>query len=80
MSPQLAQILQQIDQLSSTEQAKILQHLTHPVKSPQSSTQTKHRASSFYGKAPNILQGVDAQTWVSSEREEWAEREISGLK
>jgi hypothetical protein len=28
MSPQLAQILQEIDQLSPTEQAQILQHLT----------------------------------------------------
>jgi hypothetical protein len=71
MSPQLAQILQQIDRLSSTEKAKILQHLTQPFTQPQSSTQTNHRASSFYGKAPNILQGVDAQTWLSSEREEW---------
>jgi hypothetical protein len=28
MSPQLAQILQEIDRLSPTEQAQILQHLT----------------------------------------------------
>jgi hypothetical protein len=82
MSPQLEQILQQINQLSSTEQAEVLQHLTHPIKTVQSSTptQTKHRASSFYGKAPNMLQGLDAQAWVNSERDEWAEREIAGSK
>jgi hypothetical protein len=79
MSPQLEQILQQIDQLSFIEQAKILQHLTHQVTIPQP-TQTKHRASSFYGKAPNILQGIDAQAWINSEREEWTEREVAGLK
>lgn len=82
MSPLLEQILQQIDQLSSTEQAEVLQHLTHPVRPLQSSSpaQIKHRASSFYGKAPNILEGIDAQSWVNSERNDWAEREVSGLK
>jgi hypothetical protein len=79
MSPQLEQILQQIDKLSSTEQAEILQHLTHQVTIPQP-TQTKHRASSFYGKAPNMLQGLDAQAWVNSERDQWAERETAGSK
>jgi hypothetical protein len=77
MSPLVAQILQQIDQLSPVEQAEILQHLTHQVEILQPSTPEpiKHRASSFYGQAPNLLQGIDAQIWVSRGRNEWTERE-----
>jgi hypothetical protein len=84
MSPVVEQILQQIvrvasavrNRLSPTEQAQIFQHLTHPTES----TPPKHRANSFHGKALNLLAGLDAQTWVNSLRQEWADRDITGVE
>jgi hypothetical protein len=84
MSPVVEQILQQIDRvasavrnrLSPTEQAQILQHLTHPTES----IPPKHRANSFHGKALNLLARLDAQTWVNSLRQEWADRDITGVE
>jgi hypothetical protein len=47
MSPQLAQILQAIDRLSSTEQAQILQHLTAQTENSTKKVSKLDRFSEF---------------------------------
>jgi hypothetical protein len=47
MSPQLEQILQQIDRLSPTEQAQILQHLTEQTENPTKKVSKLDRFSEF---------------------------------
>ncbi len=47
MSPQLTQILQAIDRLSSTEQAQILQHLTAQTKDSGRKVSKLDRFSEF---------------------------------
>jgi hypothetical protein len=47
MSPQLAQILQQIDRLSPTEQAQILQHLTEQTENSTKKVSKLDRFSEF---------------------------------
>jgi hypothetical protein len=47
MSPQLAQILQQIDRLSPTEQAQILQHLTEQTENSTKKVGKLDRFSEF---------------------------------
>lgn len=74
MSPLLAQVLREIEQLSPEEQLQVISHATEQLKR-QSVKQKKHKLSEFRGIAPNLLEGRDAQDWVNELRGEWQERE-----
>ncbi len=76
MSPQLEAVLKQAQGLSTSEQLQLIERLTGQV-STQSETARlpKRKATEFYGVAPNLLSGMDAQVWVSQLRDEWDERE-----
>ncbi|WP_017655151.1 hypothetical protein [Fortiea contorta] len=76
MSSQLEAILKQAQGLSTEEQLELIRQLTEQV-STQSETQAKpkRQVTDFYGIAPNLLSGMDAQEWVEQLRSEWDERE-----
>jgi archaellum component FlaC len=62
--------------LSREEQLKLIQQLTEQV-STESETPAKPKrtVNEFYGVAPDLLSGIDAQVWVDQLRSEWDERE-----
>ena len=77
MSPQLQQVLAEIDRLSSTEQIQVIEHITVNLKEVVPTTQPSKSKSwrDLAGIAPNLLSGEDAQAWVNRERNEWSQRE-----
>ncbi len=77
MSPQLQQVLIEIDRLSSTEQIQVIEHITVNLKEVVPTTQPDKSKSwrDLGGIAPNLLNGEDAQSWVNRERNEWSQRE-----
>jgi hypothetical protein len=79
MSPLVEQIFHQIDRLSLVEQVQVLEQLALKIEHSASgeSRPLKHQVSDFYGKAPNLLAGVDARSWVNDLRDEWEKREWS---
>lgn len=76
MSELLQELLKQAEQLSTEEQVQLIEHLANRVKIQQQN-QPKRKISDFYGIAPNLLGGQDAQEWVNELRQEWQEREDS---
>ncbi len=60
MSPQLKEVLRNIDQLSTPEQLKIIRHITDRLQR-QESDQPKHRWLDLAGTVPYPLFGDDAQ-------------------
>lgn len=76
MSPQLEAVLKQALGLSPSEQLELIQHLTGQVSTqPETEIRPKRKVTEFYGVAPNLLSGMDAQVWVNNFRDEWDERE-----
>ena len=76
MSPQLQQVLAEIDRLSSTEQIQVIEHITVNLKEVVTATPPKSKSwRDLAGVAPNLLNGEDAQAWVNRERNEWSQRE-----
>jgi hypothetical protein len=77
MSPQLQQVLAEIDRLSSTEQIQVIEHITVNLKEVVPTTQPRKSKSwrDLAGIAPNLLNGEDAQAWVNRERNDWSQRE-----
>ena len=77
MSPQLQQILIDIDRLSSTEQIQVIEHITAKLREVVSLTPSKQTKSwrDLAGIAPDLLNGEDAQEWVNRERNEWSQWE-----
>lgn len=80
MSLLLDRVLSEIEQLSLAEQMQVLEHLVQQMKqsveSVAATEKPKHDLNEFYGIAPNLLEGVDAQEWVNQLRDEWEDREI----
>ncbi|HEY9647803.1 MAG TPA: hypothetical protein V6C88_15615 [Chroococcidiopsis sp.] len=78
MSPLLQEVLRQVEQLLPAERLELVQKVLEGLKKPnfpENSTLAKRRVSEFYGIAPNLLEGRDAQEWVNELRDEWSERE-----
>jgi hypothetical protein len=77
MSPQLQQVLIDIDRLSSAEQIQVIEHINAKHEKLVSMTPSKQTKSwrDLAGIAPNLLNGEDAQTWVNKERTEWSQWE-----
>ncbi|MEB3886092.1 hypothetical protein [Lyngbya sp. CCY1209] len=71
MSPLLAQVLREIEQLNPEEQLQVISHATELVKR-QTSTHGKPRRKwlDIAGNAPYSLVGEDAQEWVTRTRGE----------
>lgn len=69
MSPQLKEMLRNIDQLSTPEQLEIIRHITDRLQQRQSD-QSKRRWLDLAGTVPHPLLGDDAQAWVSYSRRE----------
>ncbi|MGL5939545.1 MAG: hypothetical protein ACRC2S_04035 [Waterburya sp.] len=76
MSQLLQELLRKAEQLSPEEQVQLIEHLVHRIKRQQQN-KPKRKLSDFYGIAPNLLGGQDAQEWVNELRQEWQERENS---
>ncbi|MEY3334910.1 MAG: hypothetical protein RLZZ176_3215 [Cyanobacteriota bacterium] len=79
MSLSIERVLSEIDQLTLVEQMRVLEHLVKQIKqSVEAVTVTpkpKYKVTDFYGIAPDLLEGIDAQEWVNQLRNEWEERE-----
>lgn len=76
MSPLLTKILQEIEQLTIEEKFQIITYTTEQLKRQTILPKTsKHSLSDLRGILPNILEGKDAQEWVSKLRQEWQQRE-----
>lgn len=76
MSSQLEAILKQAQRLSREEQLELIRQLTKKVSTQQETpAKPKRKVTEFYGVAPNLLSGIDAQEWVEQLRSEWDERE-----
>jgi hypothetical protein len=76
MSPQLQQVLTEIDRLSSTEQIQVIEHITVNLKEVVTTQPRKSKSwRDLAGVAPSLLSGEDAQSWVNRERNEWSQRE-----
>lgn len=76
MSPLLTKILQEIEQLTIEEKFQIITYTTEQLKRQTIIPKTsKHSLSDLRGILPNILEGQDAQEWVSELRQEWQQRE-----
>jgi hypothetical protein len=77
MSPQLQQVLIEIDRLSSAEQIQVIEHIN--AKNPEVGSTTSLKKSKSWrdlaGITPNLLDGEDAQEWVNRERNEWSQWE-----
>jgi len=76
MSPQLQQVLREIEQLTLEEQLEVISHTTEQLKRRAGGNQTKRSWRELRGIAPNLLDGKDAQRWVNELRNEWDEREV----
>lgn len=76
MSPQLQQVLLEIEQLTLEEQLEVISHTTEQLKRRTGGNQTKRSWRELRGIVPNLLDGKDAQEWVNELRNEWDEREV----
>jgi hypothetical protein len=80
MSPQLQQVLHEIEQLTKDEQLEVISHTTEQLKCRAGvKSQIKRSWRELRGIAPNLLDGKDAQQWVNELRNEWDEREVRRL-
>jgi len=79
MSRSIERVLSEIEQLTLVEQMQVLEYLVKQMKqsveSVAMSIEAKHKITDFYGMAPNLLDGMDAQEWVNQLRDEWEDRE-----
>lgn len=76
MNPLVETLLKQAEQLPQEARLELISRLADQLRvqtTPASSQ--KHRVSEFRGIASNLLEGMDAQTWVNQLRDEWDDRE-----
>ncbi|MGQ9684363.1 MAG: hypothetical protein ACUVX9_17695 [Anaerolineae bacterium] len=76
MSVDLQNLMRQVDELSTDEQLRLLVYVAERAR--QSAERPKW--SDICGMAPGLLDGEDAQEWVSRERREGTERREGLLK
>jgi hypothetical protein len=82
MSPQLQQVLSDIDRLSRTDRFQVMTHVIESIKEyvPREPVKSQRQWSDLQGMATSPLMGEDAQEWVSRTRREGDEhRESSHL-
>ncbi|MFA0752023.1 MAG: hypothetical protein SLRJCFUN_002426, partial [Candidatus Fervidibacter sp.] len=67
-SPSLAKVIQEVEQLSLEEQWELVLWLMERLR--QRVIASRPRWKDLAGIAPDLLEGMDAQTWVSQGRRE----------
>jgi hypothetical protein len=82
MSPQLQQVLSDIDRLSPTDRIQVMTHVIESIKEyvPTDSVKSHRKWSDLKGMATSPLMDEDAQEWVSRTRMEGDERRESLLR
>ena len=79
MSPQLQQVLSDIDRLSPTDRFQVMTHVIESIKEyvPREPVKSQRQWSDLQGMATSPLMGEDAQEWVSRTRRKGDERRES---
>ncbi len=82
MSPQLQQVLSDIDRLSPTERIQVMSHVIESIKEylPTEPVKSQRKWSDLRGMAVAPLMGEDAQAWVSRTRKQGDEHRESLLR
>lgn len=82
MSPQLQQVLSDIDRLSPTDRIQVMTHVIESIKEyiPPESNKLARKWSDLKGMVTAPLMGEDAQEWVSRTRREGDEHRESLLR
>jgi hypothetical protein len=77
LSLSIERVLSEIDQLTLVEQMQVLEvkQMKQSVEAVAVTPKPKYKVTDFYGIAPNLLEGMDAQEWVNQLRDEWEDRE-----
>lgn len=76
MSPFLEQVLRDLDRLTPSEQLEVIGYATQKLKRHRAMQDRPRRSwRELRGIAPNLLDGRDAQEWVSQLRGDWDGRE-----
>jgi hypothetical protein len=72
MSPQLQQVLNDVDCLSLTDRIQVMTHVIESIKEyiPTEPVKSTRKWSDIKGMATTPLMGEDAQEWVSRSRRE----------
>jgi hypothetical protein len=79
MSPQLQQVLNDVDCLSLTDRIQVMTHVIESIKEyiPTEPVKSTRKWSDIKGMATTPLMGEDAQEWVSRSRREGDEHRES---
>jgi hypothetical protein len=82
MSPQLQQVLSDIDRLSPTDRIQVMNHVIESIKEyvPTEPVKSQRKWSDLKGMATSPLMGEDAQEWMSRTRREGDEHRESLLR
>jgi hypothetical protein len=82
MSPQLQQVLSDIDRLSPTDRIQVMTHVIESIKEyvPTEPVKLQLQWGDLKGMATAPLMGEDAQEWVSRTRREGDEHRESLLR
>ncbi len=82
MSPQLQQVLSDIDRLSPTDRIQVMTHVIESIKEyvPIEPVRPQRKWSDLRGMVMAPLMGEDAQDWVSRTRREGDEHRESLLR
>lgn len=68
MSQALINLMQQAAQLSPQEQLQLIAHLTQTLSHYDIQPNPRHNVMEFGGSIPNLLNGMDAQEYVTQMR------------
>jgi hypothetical protein len=81
MSLLLEELIKQAEQLSKEERLQLISRIAEGLINTEtlSSSTKEYSITDFRGIGADLLDGVDAGTWVARLRDEWIERE-QGLK
>jgi hypothetical protein len=66
----LETIIQQVEELSTAEQLRLLAHLAEHLRQPRQTDESPHTWERLRGLANYPFLGEDAQAWVSRSRQE----------
>ncbi len=82
MSPQLQQVLSDIDRLSPTDRIQVMTHVIESIKEyvPTEPIKPQRKWHDLRGMVMAPLMGEDAQEWVSRTRQEGDEHRESLLR
>lgn len=70
MSAELDEVIKQAETLSPEEQLRLATLLIEKARSVDASATRKRKWAEIAGAAPNLLQGEDAQAWITRTRQE----------